>query len=740
MPGGSPVFARYAFYVDHEQRAAFLWTPARGIVHANARGRVWTTDLIQGELLGAAAALCVQNHRAEVIPVAEGAFLLVPLLEGRNYTKFVIGLEGLALNDVPRILHEVYETPRHFSNVVHALPQIVMTAQPNGDFDYTSNKWYKASGCRLGEWDVGEMLRRKLCDAETFFARWRAGIETGRPFEFEFQLSTVEGVRWYALRAVPSHDKAYLHKWIVSLDDVDEFVHSREAVAAAGRRMKALADIGTLALDRNLHEEELLHKALVCASQALEALWLASYTLDGESKTVAHQHEARFFARVFAETPAVSAPNLSLLKWNGDEARPVLRVPFRLAGEVQPGFAIIGQPGAALFDELDIHLAREVAWRIENALALRREAHVASVLQTALLPVALPQPDGLSFDVAYRSADIEALVGGDWYDAFPLSDGRIAFSIGDVGGHGLNAAFVMGHVREMVRTGAKRGLAPHEVFAAANEAVIASAYGLISAVLGYIDPLTLDMQYAVAGHPAPLLVTHEGEVEAIYGGDEILGATPAAAYHLNELTLVESGALVLYTDGAVEHSHDIEAGEAQLSAALAAWGAGGFEAPALELLTRLLAGKPVRDDAALLVVRTQPLTRVNETLPAVPASSRRIRRGARRGLRHSELGTRAEEFVLAICEAVNNAIEHGSPFSNDCVRVVVDWDDDVAHATIESTGPWHQSTPKLERGRGLMLMRAFCDRVDVDVRDGGTIVDLYMHVGTHELTARSGDL
>jgi PAS domain-containing protein/anti-sigma regulatory factor (Ser/Thr protein kinase) len=738
------VFARYVYYVDHAGAAAFLWTPGSGIVHANALARVWTADIVQNETLDAAAAKCAATQRASVTPVAEGAFLLLPLLEGRDRTQFAFGIEGRDLADAPRLLHELYETPRHFSNVVHSLPQIVLTAQPNGDFDYASNQWYKATGSKLMEARLNTVLRNKAVDPPEFVRRWEEGVASGEAFGFEFRLSTVDGERWYALRAVPSYEQERLRKWVASLDDIDDLVRSRSQVAAAAKRLKALAEIGALALDRDLSEEELLRRGLGYASQAFDALWLASLATHGETRLVAHQSEARLFARVFSEGPAVAQPRVSMHAWNDEAPRPVLRVPLRIDGEVQPGIAVIGGPGAQPFDELDIHLAREVTWRIENALgnliASRREARIASVLQTALLPVTLPQPNGLSFDVAYRSADVEALVGGDWYDAIQLADGRVAFSIGDVGGHGLNAAFIMGHVREMVRTGAMRGLTPHEVFAAANETVIAAGYGLISAFLGYIDPLTLDMQYAVAGHPAPLLVTREGTVEALCGGDEILGATSAARYHTSELTLAESNALVLYTDGVVEHSHDIEAGEMELQKALAAWGQSAFSAYALEILTRLLTGKPIRDDAALLILRPQPIIRFEETLPADPATSRRARRVVRRALEHSELGSRSEEFVLAMCEAINNAIEHGSPAARDRVHLLLELDDGGIHGLVESVGPWQQRTPSIERGRGLMLMRAFCDRLEVDIGDRGTTVDLYMHAGTGEVTARSVEL
>ena len=79
---------------------------------------------------------------------------------------------------------------------------------------------------------------------------------------------------------------------------------------------------------------------------------------------------------------------------------------------------------------------------------------MADTLQRALLPERLPVDDRLAFDAAYLPGASEAIVGGDWYDAFRLPDGRIAFSIGDVAGHGLRAAIVMGEVRQAFRAAA----------------------------------------------------------------------------------------------------------------------------------------------------------------------------------------------------------------------------------------------------------------------------------------------
>jgi len=140
----------------------------------------------------------------------------------------------------------------------------------------------------------------------------------------------------------------------------------------------------------------------------------------------------------------------------------------RFDGSVQ-SFALVARgkrlgvmriAGAATYDDRDAQLelwnelALRVAISVDAAQVYAREHHVADTLQRALLPERLPVDERLAFDAAYLPGAEEAIVGGDWYDAFRIPDGRIAFSIGDVAGHGLRAAIVMGEVRQAFRAAA----------------------------------------------------------------------------------------------------------------------------------------------------------------------------------------------------------------------------------------------------------------------------------------------
>ncbi|HEY0615063.1 MAG TPA: SpoIIE family protein phosphatase, partial [Candidatus Elarobacter sp.] len=170
------------------------------------------------------------------------------------------------------------------------------------------------------------------------------------------------------------------------------------------------------------------------------------------------------------------------------------------------------ETGLDLWEEL----ALRVAVAVDAAQVYAREHHVADTLQRALLPERLPLDDRLAFDAAYRPGAEEAIVGGDWYDAFRLPDNRIAFSIGDVAGHGLRAAIVMGEVRQAFRAAALNPNSPSLVLERANTIVnMRPNPVMVTAIFGIFDPRDSVVTYAAAGHPAPVLALPDGAVQVL---------------------------------------------------------------------------------------------------------------------------------------------------------------------------------------------------------------------------------
>jgi serine phosphatase RsbU (regulator of sigma subunit) len=251
--------------------------------------------------------------------------------------------------------------------------------------------------------------------------------------------------------------------------------------------------------------------------------------------------------------------------------------------------------------EFMAEFARRLAPAIANAELFDRERRVARSFQDASLPETLPTVPGFAFDAIYEAGKAEALVGGDWYDAFVLADGRIVISIGDVAGSGLSAAVTMSGVRQAIRGAAHVSPDPSVMLAAADCA-LQSAHGrFVTAFVGVIDPRTSTLTYQSAGHPPPLLALATGTVLELRCGEPPLGLrfTTAAASHTQALPA--GSLLVLYTDGLTESRRDVLAGEARLRAALRTLVTAGADEPARMLHDAILVDGS-RDDVAILTI------------------------------------------------------------------------------------------------------------------------------------------
>ncbi len=234
-----------------------------------------------------------------------------------------------------------------------------------------------------------------------------------------------------------------------------------------------------------------------------------------------------------------------------------------------------------------------------------REHRASAAFQEAALPSRLPEVPGLAFHAIYQAAKAEALVGGDWYDAFRLDDGRIVVSIGDVLGNGLMAAVTMGAVRQAIRGAAQILAEPFEILDAVDRALRSDQPdGIVTAFLGILDPITLTFVYASAGHPPPLMRLASGEIKALVGTGLPLGLramVPQARGAGNSIILEKSALLVLYTDGLLEATRDIEEGERKLNHALSNAKVWNAQNPAATISELVL--DEVLDDVAILTIR-----------------------------------------------------------------------------------------------------------------------------------------
>jgi PAS domain S-box-containing protein len=386
--------------------------------------------------------------------------------------------------------------------------------------------------------------------------------------------------------------------------------------------------------------------------------------------------------------------------------------------------APFGREDAALLDEL----AARASVAIENAQLYEREHRVAVTLQRAMLPAVLPDVDGLAFDAVYFPGATEAEIGGDWYDAIALADGRVVVSIGDVTGRGLTAAVIMGRMRQAIETLAMYESDPVRVLDAAD-GVLRRAHpdAIVTALVGVIDPAARTMTYATAGHPTPIVRAPDGTVCQLPGRGLPLGLRDGGQPPATTAVLPPSALVVFFTDGLVESTRDIADGERRVFEALRDDAVAGGRAPAAALVARVLAGE-VRDDVAVLTVRvpgtpcaergwtlrwqfdpsdSQPAHDVRDTLAEALASYGR------------DVDVPAAELVFG--ELMANAVRHAP----GPVGVELSWDDPVKPVLLVTDGgPGCTLQTRLppadaESGRGLYLVSQLAREFTVMKVPGG---------------------
>ncbi len=267
------------------------------------------------------------------------------------------------------------------------------------------------------------------------------------------------------------------------------------------------------------------------------------------------------------------------------------------------GSAVLGVVLAlSLFFYAGVQL--QLSWALSaQADEYERLRRIAAALQESFLVESLPYVPNLSFDALYAPALEQARVGGDWYGAFALPDGRVYFSMGDVAGHGVAAAVLMARVRQTILSMAMHERDPSVILTHVNEVLRLRSETMVTALCGFIVPQTLEMSYASAGHPPPLLVTPHGGAVYLPKSGAPLGVTidPGARTFVRRAS--PGSALVLYTDGITEFDCDIVRGEQRLRAVAEAVTKEGCEHPAEAIVRRTLSGAMQRDDIAVLVVR-----------------------------------------------------------------------------------------------------------------------------------------
>lgn len=544
-------------------------------------------------------------------------------------------------------------------------------------------------------------------------------------------------------------------------DAVERERDARQAAERAGARLKFLTEASVVLAGSLDYEETLRNVARLAVPDYADWCAVDLLTEDGkvERLSVAHVDPAKVelayeLQRRYPTTPETSpayyqalrtgqpvlapevtdemlqaaardAEHLRILRELGIAS--VIMAPLTARGQSLGVVSFAWSESARRYSEEDAQLALDLARRaavaVENARLYQREHGIAETLQRSLLRKQLPEFPGMTMASRYLPARQESEIGGDWYDALALPDGRIGLVMGDVAGRGIPAAAVMGQLQNAVRAYAMEGHPPAVILDRVTR--LLDLREMATLLYLVFDPGTWTVQYANAGHLPPLVIDADGTASLLEGGSPPLGGAADIAFREDTVTVRPGSTIVLYTDGLIEvRGEPLDEGLARLLRATTAVPPRDPEVLLDHLLATLLGDGAPADDVALLALRAERLdaARLRLRLLAAPPSMPLLRHTLRRWL--SQAGIPAAEIfeiTVASSEAFANAIEHAYAATDAQIEIEGALEAEGVSLTIRDWGQWREPRGA-HRGRGLSLMRGFMDEVTVTPGPDGTIV------------------
>lgn len=726
------------------------WGEVTGLPAADAGGNGWEAaihpdDLPHVQHAWALALSAGTNHAAEMrLRARDGTYrwYLVRALPRRNADGTIAAWVGTGtdVDELKQSQAELERTTSRYMRLADAVPQLIDITRSDGRLEYANATWLAYVGAARPE-AVGRPWVDHVHpdDRAGLHAVWAAAVAEVRGFETRIRLRAADGTyRWFLNRGTPMPRRdGTIGSWIAASTDIDAQVRS-EAVLAL---LSDLSDVLTAPRDQ--------HAMLGGVAELVVARCFADavrvYVKEGDAlrvPAVAHREVEKepVLARLVRQYPLTPARPA----WRSVERGEVVFIPHLgeqdLAGSdrgyralieelkltsaiVVPLLGSAGVLGALSFSrdalskgfvEGDVRtaelIAKRVALALENLEQRRQQQHVVDSFQRAALPKTLPNLPGLVLDAVYEPAVDGLAVGGDWYDAFPLPDGRLVLTVGDVAGKGLDAAVSMASTRQSIRVAALQGLEPGETLRVADAALALSENPrYTTAFVAVIDPQTWSISYASAGHPAPLVRRPDGSLLPLDAATSIpLGADPSEKRPSKRVLGVPAGSLmVLYTDGLVESTRDYIEGERRLHDALGNDAVLHSAMPA-HLIRDIVLHEAARDDVAILTLALGRQTHWSfdaaDALAAQTARAAFVAALAREAAPDADLAS--AELIFG--ELVGNVVRY-APGS---IEIDLEWTAGEPILHVIDRGPGFDLDSSLpedimsERGRGLFIVAA----------------------------------
>jgi len=536
-----------------------------------------------------------------------------------------------------------------YRSLVQAGAQVVWVTRPDGEIAEDSPEWRSITGQTPDEYlSKGWLDAIHSDDRERVEASWRECVRTGKVFDSRYRVRSRTGsYRHYDVRAVPIERDGRIIEWMGASTDVTA---QREAEEMRGRLTEQLS-AAALRTARLQQATSMLAEALTVEQVVQVITEVGRSAIGAERSAMAILDTERLRLRTInpgglPDSPGAPASDMplsvpSVMTLAISTRRPLMLespdalrrcmdaegVDLSLFLEHSDEKAWVGLPllssgaslGALRFsftrprqitEEERVFLealAGQCALALERATLYEREHTTAETLQRSLLPDTLPTVPGIILEAKCLPVTRNMEIGGDWYDAFRLPDGRLAVATGDVMGKGLTAAAGMGRVRNALRALALTDPRPAAVLSGLDRLFLATELAEQVTTVAYlvVNPLTGDGVAGNAGHLPPLLLSPDGppRLESADAGTPLGWASPRQQYTFR---LPPGNTAVLYSDGLVENRKrglDVGLDELVSVAAQAPAQVTGDPAQLLKyLVERMLTGYEQDDDVTVLVL------------------------------------------------------------------------------------------------------------------------------------------